>query len=157
MSSSSSSTVDQKTNESSNYDNGPVWSHFAHRCGNGRRKGNWSTMNIAAMVLGFVLFWPVGLIVLFWIMAGRNAVELPEAIRNQWSQMRGFWREENDADENVIFREYQQTQYDRIQEIKDEIKSRSRRFSEFRASAKRRADQEEFNRFMADSPSPIDG
>ncbi len=68
-----------------------------------------------------------------------------------------MWRKDHDVEDNVVFSEYQQTQYDRIREIKDEIKSRSKRFNDFRASAKRRADQEEFNQFMADSPSTVDG
>ena len=55
--------------------------------------------------------------------------------------------------DNEIFNEYQQTQYDRISEIKEEIRTRARRFAEFRSDAKRRADEEEFRRFMDDSPS----
>lgn len=161
MSSSSRSTVDrnasQPSDHSAHHEQGPVWSQFATRCGSGSGKSNWSGVNIAAMVLGFVLFWPIGLIVLFWIMAGRNAWELPEAIRHQWSQMRRMWNREHDTDDNVVFNEYQQTQYDRIREIKDEIKSRSKRFGEFRAAAKRRADREEFNQFMSDTPSTVDG
>ena len=51
-----------------------------------------------------------------------------------------------------MFNEFQQTQYDRINEIKHEIKTRSERFNEFRSDAKRRADKEEFDRFMANSP-----
>ena len=54
---------------------------------------------------------------------------------------------------NQVFNEYQQTQFDRIREIKDEIKERARRFADFRSDAKRRADEEEFRRFMDDSPS----
>ena len=54
--------------------------------------------------------------------------------------------------ENSVFDEFQQTQYDRIAEIKEEIKERSRRFSEFRFDVKRRAEQEEFSQFMASHP-----
>lgn len=121
-------------------------------CGRSSR-AHWSGFNIAAMVLGFVIFWPIGLVVLGWILSGRNVQELPGAVRHLWStvfdrngdsQAGGFG--------NSVFRDYQQTQYDRISEIKEEIKARSRRFSEFRSDAKRRADQEEFDRFMASSP-----
>ena len=52
-----------------------------------------------------------------------------------------------------MFNAFQQTQYDRIAEIKEEIRERSRRFTEYRADAQRRADEEEFNRFMANSPA----
>lgn len=111
----------------------------------------WNGVNIAAMVVGFVFFWPVGLVVLFWIMSGRQVQELPGAIKEQWARMFGKG-DAVEAVDNVVFNEYQQTQYDRIREIKEEIKSRANRFSEFRMDAKRRADQEEFNRFMAGGP-----
>jgi hypothetical protein len=141
MSSSQANTVGQQGYKS--------WS----RCGSGMGKNaRWSGVNIAAMVVGFVFFWPVGLVVLFWIMSGRQAQELPGAIREQWGRMFGNSSEVSEAVDNVIFNEYQQTQYDRIREIKEEIKTRSSRFGEFRMNAKRRADQEEFNSFMSGGP-----
>ncbi len=114
------------------------------------------------MVAGFVLFWPIGLLILCWVVTGREVQELPAAIRRQWSKMTGGWHRPNGhgihrPSENVVFNEFQQAQYERIREIKDEIKNRARRFSEFRANAKRRADEEEFNRFMSDAPLREDG
>ena len=117
--------------------------------GNWGRSARWSGINIAAMVVGFVFFWPVGLVVLYWIMTGRNVQELPGAVRDQWSRMFNGSRAPQGHADNVVFSDYQQTQYDRIREIKEEIKSRAQRFSEFRMGARRRADQEEFDRFMA--------
>ncbi len=114
------------------------------RCG-----GHWSGLNIAAMVVGFVLFWPVGLVILYWTMTGRNVKDLPDAVREKIS---GYSSKRQQSSSNLVFDDFQQTQYDRIREIKAEIKERSRRFEEFRTDAKRKADQEEFNRFMASSP-----
>lgn len=123
-----------------------------------RGGGNWSGINIAAMVAGFVLYWPIGLFILFWILIGRDVQALPEIIRHQWSKVTGFWeghdgRQANHATENVVFNEFQQTQYERIREIKDELRERARRFREFRANTRRRADEEEFNQFMSDAPA----
>ena len=151
MTSSNSSTTDQPRNRSR-----------GQCCGNWGRRGNWSGLNIAAMVVGFILFWPIGLFILYWIVTGRNVRELPQGIRHQWSKVSGNWRgsdgfSQHGGTENVVFNEFQQTQYDRIREIKDEIKERARRFGEFRADAKRRADEEEFNRFMTDAPARNDG
>ena len=106
------------------------------------------------MVLGFVIFWPVGLLILYWIIKGRSVKDLPQGIRDAWSKVTGS---KSDNGDNVVFNEFQQTQYDRIREIKDEIKERSRRFADFRANAKRRADEEEFNRFMREAPVRNDG
>ncbi|MEM7260090.1 MAG: DUF2852 domain-containing protein [Pseudomonadota bacterium] len=116
------------------------------RCG-----GHWTGMNIAAMVVGFVFFWPLGLVILYWTLKGRNVKELPGAIKDRVGQLMGGVS--RDGGSNVVFNEYQQTQYDRIREIKAEIKERSDRFNEFRADARRRADQEEFDRFMASTPN----
>ena len=124
-----------------------------HCCANWESRGNWSLLNIAAMVVGFVVFWPIGLLILYWILKGRSVKELPQRIAEQWSKMTGNWHGNGEGPrDNVVFNEFQQTQYDRVREIKDEIRERSRRFAEFRANAKRRADEEEFNRFMAEAP-----
>ena len=132
------------------------------RSGDGRRNGqkcggNWSGLNIAAMVVGFVLFWPIGLFLLFWIFTGRDVQEFPDAVRSLWSRVDDVWRgngsDSRATTENVVFNEFQQAQFERIREIKDDIKERARRFRGFRARAKRRADEEEFNQFMSDAPA----
>jgi len=112
-------------------------------------KGNWTGPNIAAMVIGFVLFWPIGLFFLYWIMKGRNVMDLRSTVANKWQRFKGT-SSQSEGSDNEVFNEYQQTQYDRIQEIKQEIESRARRFTQFRSDAKRRADEEEFRRFMDD-------
>ena len=125
------------------------------------KSGNWSCFNIAAMVLGFIVFWPLGLFILFWNISGRSVKELPGSVRQTWSNLTNGWGGDTsfhraDSSDNDVFNEYQQTQYDRIHEIKEEIKTRSTRFKNFRKDAKRRADQEEFNRFMSDTPEATD-
>lgn len=149
MTSSSENTFDQVNGQSRG------------QCCFGSRRANWSGLNIFAMVLGFVFFWPIGLLVLYWILKGREVQELPREAQNQWSRMSASWRGKQShgasgSGDNEMFNEYQQTQYDRIREIRDEIRERARRFSDFRSNAKRRADEEEFRRFMADSPAEED-
>lgn len=144
MSSSNSSTVDKSAKPSWNF------SGSGH-CGGGK----WSGMNIFFMVLGFVFFWPVGLVILFWILSGRHVRDLPAAIKRKWQDTFGGSRRSLHSDsDNTVFNAYQQTQYDRISEIKEEIGDRARRFREFRADAQRRKDDEEFNQFMASNPKP---
>lgn len=119
-------------------------------------KGNWSPLNIGAMVFAFVLFWPIGLFVLYWNISGRDACDLPSAVKEKWSSM--FNRNSSSLESasstshNSVFEEFQQTQYDRITEIKEEIKERAKRFNEYRSDAKRREEEEEFNKFMANRP-----
>ena len=58
----------------------------------GKSCGNWSGLNIAAMVLGFVIFWPIGLLILFWNMSGRDVRDLPQGIREMWSGLKAGFR-----------------------------------------------------------------
>lgn len=114
------------------------------------KSGQWSKFNIAAMVIGFVLCWPVGLFILFWIISGRHVKEIPSAAQSLWSSLfGGSGMAAKSSSDNSIFNEFQQTQYDRIHEIKEEIKDRAKRFSDFKSDAKRRADEAEFKDFMA--------
>lgn len=152
--------IDEVSNMSSTHYENSNHSH-RHKCSNGEfggcGKGHWSGANIFAMVVGFVLFPPLGLIVLFWTLAGHPIQDLPSATRNKWQQFKsGNSRAERSPSGNTVFSEYQQTQYDRIREIKEEIGKRAERFTEFRSGAKRREDQEEFDRFMSDRPKNND-
>lgn len=112
---------------------------------------NWSTINVAAMVGSFMVFWPLGLFMVYWICTGRNALELPDIVRGWVQRFKGQSVSAGGSD-NAIFNEYQQTQYDRIREIKEEIQERSKRFYSFREEQNRKKDQDEFNLFMTLSP-----
>lgn len=119
-------------------------------------KGNWSPLNIGVMVVAFVLFWPIGLFVLYWNISGRDARDLPATVKQKWSSMfnrnSSTHESTSTASHNSVFEEFQQTQYDRIAEIKEEIKARTNRFNEFRSNTKRREEEEEFSKFMASNP-----
>ncbi len=150
------------TNDST-VDNDCVFSRRSHhRSGEGRcSRGNWSVMNIATMVLGFMLFWPLGLVILFWIISGRDVRDIPDAIKQKWSDMFGSSQRRASFhgysnSENAVFDEFQQTQFDRISEIKEEIKNRARSFGNFRANARRRAQEKEFQDFMSSNPDQHD-
>jgi len=124
------------------------------RSGSGRScGGNWTGLNIATMVVSFVFFGPLGLFVLAWILMGRDVREIPGAAKNLWRSMTGNANAFTGSSNNVVFDDFQQTQYDRINEIKHEIKNRADRFKAFRDDVKRRQDKEEFDRFMADTPN----
>lgn len=151
MSSSSNSSYTQSSNR--------LWSKCRQH--GGKKCGNWSGINITAMIIGFVVFWPVGLLIMFSNMSGRDVKDLPQEIRGKWSSLTANWsRNESfsrsDYSDNDVFNEYQQTQYDRIHEIKEEIKARSRSFREFRENLRRRANEDEFNRFMSGNPASTD-
>lgn len=127
----------------------------SHRAGASCGKGHWSATNIFAMVLGFILFAPLGFAVLLWSLAGHPIEELPGWLRDKWRQLKGHTGHAGHCrhgSDNVVFDEYQQAQHDRIDEIRDEIRRRGEAFRDFRSDSKRRQDQAEFEAFMSTSP-----
>ncbi|NVK29639.1 MAG: DUF2852 domain-containing protein [Gammaproteobacteria bacterium] len=111
----------------------------------------WPKANILATVLGLIFFWPIGLVILFWSWSGRHVKDLPAAAKQKWHE----WTGENTGSafkaastDNEVFNEYQNTQYDRIREIEEEIQTRASAFQTFRSQAKRRAQEKEFEEFM---------
>jgi hypothetical protein len=115
--------------------------------------GHWSGANIVAMVLGFIIFPPLGLVVLAWTILGHPIQDLPGWVRDKWNQMfrSRSGGSQHDSD-NSVFNDFQQTQRDRIREIKEEIRNRAEAFRSFRENAKRRQDQKEFEDFMSSKP-----
>lgn len=112
---------------------------------------SWPKANILATVLGLIFFWPIGLVILFWSWSGRHVKDLPAAAKQKWHE----WTGENAgtsyktaSTDNEVFNEYQNTQYDRIREIEEEIQTRASAFQTFRSQAKRRAQEKEFEDFM---------
>ena len=136
-----------------------VRAHRWGRCGTATgRRARWSGPNILAAILGLALVWPVGLLVVFWALRGRDVRELPGAARRRWA--RAFGAEGATCvrgSGNAAFDAFQDTQRERVREIKDEIRERARRFEAFREQARRRADAEEFDRFMGRAPERAGG
>ena len=131
--------------------------------GRGSRKGPysrcgdssvWTPMNIAIMVLGFIFFTPIGLLVLFGLIMGVSPWQLPQKIASWFEQAsdrfgsspsRPSYRGRSG---NKVFDEYQQTQLDRIEEIKTEVKERDQQFKTFKDDETRAKDKKQFDRFM---------
>lgn len=117
-------------------------------------QSKWSALNIFVMIFAFIVAWPIGLFIVFWICTGRDVTELFSMAKSFW--FKNFGPEEQFVEpaftDNSVFNEYQQTQYDRVNEIKEEIKVRAKRFYDFKSNEKRRTDAEEFNKFMSNGP-----
>lgn len=99
---------------------------------------------IGAMVLGFVVFWPVGLAILgYMIWSGRMACT---SRRRAW---RDFGRRMDRPTGNRAFDEYREETLKRLQEEQEA-------FSGFLEQLRRAKDRAEFERFMAERRSAGD-
>ena len=118
-------------------------------------RGVWNPVNIGLMILGFIFFTPLGLIILFGLIMGISPFQLPRKIAS-WFNEASEWTNTMSSrtagprrkSGNDVFDEYQQTQLDRIEEIRSEVKDRDTQFKTFRQEEQRGKDKKQFDRFM---------
>ncbi len=129
----------------------------------GCRKGrkHWSAYEIFAMVAGFIIFWPLGLLALFlklwngemWKGAAEGAMpwaswKMPPS--DKWrSTSYGFA-----SSGNAAFDDYKRTQLARLEEERRKLDDEQKAFSEHLARLRKAKDQDEFDRFMAERNAP---
>ena len=93
-------------------------------------KGAW----ITAMVLGFIVFWPIGLALLFYmIWSGRMGCSRKNSRRSKWARQTG----------NTAFDDYRE---DTLTRLEDEQGA----FVAFLGNLRRAKDRAEFDQFMDD-------
>lgn len=101
---------------------------------------------IALMVLGFILFWPLGLIVLAYLIwrgkmmccIGKLASWKSDDFKRWHTPQRG-----SSSTGNAAFDEYRETTLRRLEEER-------REFAQFLERLRRAKDQDEFDRFMSE-------
>jgi Protein of unknown function (DUF2852) len=122
------------------------------------RAWNWSVSELAAMVGGFIVFWPLGLLALFakW----KNREIWPGSSENKFSW--GTWKKPDmgrswvrprhgfSSSGNAAFDEYKRRELDRLEEERRKLDEEQRAFGEHLEKLRRAKDQEEFDRFMAE-------
>ena len=121
-------------------------------------RGRWSALNIVLMVIGFAVFWPLGLAMLAWIIWGDEIARRTEQFRNQlrsFSDRAGAFRPGDayafgGASGNVAFDEYRDRELRRMQEERRKLDEMKGEFEAFLKELRRVKDQEEFDRFMQD-------
>lgn len=116
----------------------------------------WSGINIAAMVIGFIIFWPIGLAILFWnIMSSKFAPGEPAFASMQGlAGMAGApWASPVNRDlarnsGNVVFEDYKQATLERLEEERRKLVAEQEAFASFLDDLKRAKDRTEFESFM---------
>ena len=124
----------------------------AHRRSHASR-GRWSPLNILLMVIGFALFWPLGLAMLAYIVWGDEIGRLTADLKDRFSglgasnPLRGLAFGETG---NVAFDEYRARELQRLDEERRKLEGMKSEFDAFLKQLRRVKDQEEFDRFLAE-------
>jgi hypothetical protein len=133
----------------------------------------WSAFEIIAMVLGFIVFWPIGLAILgykFW-QRKTGAADLQTVASNTWQNARasmggGYaprpWSRgfSPSSTGNRAFDEWKSAELARLEEERRKLENAHREFAEFVENIRKAKDREEFERFMnerRDRPSDRPG
>jgi len=131
----------------------------------GRGWGRWTPFELVAIILGLVVFWPIGVAMLvykFW--QGRHggddlqtfaAAGWREA-RRAWRASRayscGAWRQGGAfygaSTGNSAFDEWKAAELDRLEAERRKLEEAHREFAEFVDNLRKSKDREEFERFM---------
>ncbi len=120
----------------------------------------WTPLTIALMVLGFIVFWPLGLAMLAYIIWGHRVPELRrhfEGVKQDFRSEFGnrSWgcgpsRSGFTRSGNVAFDDYRARELKRLEEERRKLEDERREFETFMENLRRARDQEEFDRFMRD-------
>lgn len=113
-------------------------------------------MTIGLMVLGFIVFWPLGLAMLAYILWGDRFHRVIDDARGQWRASPGAakmcgrdfhagWGRTG----NAAFDEYRERELKRLEEERARLDALRAEFDDFLRELRRARDQEEFDRFMA--------
>jgi hypothetical protein len=124
-------------------------------------RGRWSALNIVLMIIGFAVFWPLGLAMLAWIIWGDEIGQKVEELKGQFRSFSdrapnfraGPFRDTG----NVAFDEYRAQELKRLEEERRKLDAMRAEFDGFLKELRRVKDQEEFDRFMREFRSRTSG
>lgn len=126
-------------------------------------RGRWTALNIVLMIIGFALFWPLGLAMLAWIIWGEEIAAMAEDVRSHFRAFseRTQGRQGSDGfggrTGNAAFDEYRAQELRRLEEERRKLQAMRAEFESFLTELRHAKDQEEFDRFMGEFRRRTDG
>ena len=128
--------------------------------GSRRARSRWSAFEIIAVILGLVVFWPIGLALLgykFW-QQRYGGPDLQTAAERGWRRARaamagagasgGPWSRGFSPTGNSAFDTWRDAEVRRLEDEWRRLETARREFGEFVENVRRAKDREEFERFM---------
>jgi hypothetical protein len=115
----------------------------------------WKAVEIAAMVFGFMVFWPIGLAVVgwkFWQKKSGYQGDLVNFLQERW-QRSSVWASRSiipglNSSGNSAFDDWREKELARLEEERRKLAAAEQEFAHFMANLRRARDREEFDRFM---------
>ena len=114
----------------------------------------WTPATIALMVIGFMVFWPLGLAMLAYIIWGDRLDgfkrDVNKAADGMFASCRGrsHWKAQSRTG-NVAFDDWREKELERLAEERRKLDETLAEFDDYARELRRAKDQEEFDRFMS--------
>ena len=120
---------------------------------------DWTPATIALMVLGFVVFWPLGLAMLAYIVFGERLKTFKKDANDTVDGVFASWRGKcggrgrgrptfRHATGNVAFDDWREAELARLDEERRKLDEMREEFDAYVCELRRAKDQDEFDRFM---------
>lgn len=114
---------------------------------------DWTPATVALMVLGFMVFWPLGLAMLAYIVFGDRFRSFKQSANQTadglFSKCRsGGFRGAHFTTGNTAFDDWRKVELDRLEEERRKLDEMRADFDRYARELRRAKDQEEFDRFM---------
>ena len=116
----------------------------------------WTPATIALMVIGFMVFWPLGLAMLAYILFGEKLKtfkkDANDTVDGMCSAFKRGGRRSNWTHRtgNVAFDDWREAELARLEEERRKLDEMREEFDTYVRELRRAKDQEEFDRFMRD-------
>ena len=120
----------------------------------------WTLFELTTMILGFMIFWPVGVAVFAYKMWQRRtgADDLQTFVTAKWNEARASWMRPGpgwasnaaSASGNRAFDEWKAAELARLEAERRKLEDAAREFADFLDNIRHAKDREEFDRFMND-------
>ena len=127
----------------------------------------WTPATIGLMVLGFIVFWPLGLAMLAYIIWGDRFEGFKRGFRSEFRGAKeGFFgacrgrlarHYGPGRTGNVAFDEWREKELERLEEERRKLDETLKEFDDYLRELRRAKDKEEFDRFMGERNRPANG
>lgn len=120
---------------------------------------DWTPATVALMVLGFVIFWPLGMAMLAYILFGDRFRDFKRDVNQRADGMFARCRQGRNRHQsfyttgNMAFDEWRKAELDRLDEERRRLDAMRAEFDAYALELRRAKDREEFDRFMRERNS----
>jgi len=114
----------------------------------------WTPATIAMMIIGFMIFWPLGLAMIAYIVWGDRLDQFKSDVNKATDKASDLFTKgpsfnSNQRTGNVAFDDWREAELKRLHEERMKLDSMRAEFDDYARELRRAKDQDEFDKFMA--------